>query len=100
MLVTNTLVIAEIVWTLESHYDLARGSVKEKILAILNTPGLEVVEGDILPQAISWYADKNVDFADAVNAAWMVARRLAIAYTFDHRHFSRLEGIRVQVPAK
>jgi uncharacterized protein len=100
VLVINSLVIAEIVWTLESYYGLARDSVKDKILAILNTPGLEAAEGDLLLQAISWYADKNVDFINAFNAAWLAARGLTVAYTFDHRHFSRLEGIRVQVPGE
>jgi predicted nucleic-acid-binding protein len=100
VLVINSLVIAEIVWTLESYYGLARDSVKSKILAILNTPGLEAAEGDLLLQAISWYADKNIDFIDAFNAAWLLARGLTTAYTFDHKHFSRLEGIRVQVPGE
>ncbi|RMF86682.1 MAG: hypothetical protein D6736_14535, partial [Nitrospinota bacterium] len=45
LLVTNSLVIAEIVWTLESFYGLTREAVKEKVLAILNTPGLEVGDG-------------------------------------------------------
>lgn len=98
VLVINSLVLAEIVWTLESYYGLARDGVKEKILAILNTPGLEAAEGDLLLQAISWYADKNIDFIDAVNAAWLMAQGLTVVYTFDQKHFSRLEGIQVQVP--
>jgi len=98
VLVVNSLVIAEIVWTLESYYGLARDSIKDKILAILNTPGLEAAEGDLLLQAIFWYADKNIDFIDAFNAAWMLAQGLATTYTFDRKHFSRVEGIEVQVP--
>ena len=98
ILVTNSLVIAEIVWTLESYYGLGRDSIKNKVLAILNTPGLEVAEGDLVLQAISWYADKNIDFIDAFNAAWLLAQGLTTACTFDHKHFSRLEGISVQAP--
>lgn len=98
VLVINSLVIAEIVWTLESYYGLARDSVKEKVLAILNTSGLEVVEGDLIVQAISWYADKGVDFIDAFNAAWLVKQGLTGIYTFDSKDFSRLEGIRIQIP--
>jgi predicted nucleic-acid-binding protein len=100
VLVINSLVIAEIVWTLESYYGLTRDSVKDKILAILNTPGIETAEGDLLLQAIFWYADKNIDFIDAFNAAWMLAEGLATTYTFDRRHFSRIEGIRVQTPGE
>jgi predicted nucleic-acid-binding protein len=100
VLVINSLVIAEIVWTLESHYGLARDSIKDKILAILSTPGLEAAEGDLLLQAIFWYADKNIDFIDAFNTAWLRTQGLTTAYTFDRKHFSRIEGIRVQVPGE
>ena len=98
ILVINSLVIAEIVWTLESYYGLARDSIKSKVLAILNTPGLEAFEGDLLVQAIFWYADMNIDFIDAYNAAWLLAQGLTTAYTFDRKHYSRIEGIQVQVP--
>lgn len=100
VLVINSLVIAEIVWTLESYYGLACASIKDKILAILNTPGIEAAEGDLLLQAIFWYADKNIDFIDAFNAAWMLAEGLATTYTFDRKHFSRIAGIEVQVPGE
>jgi predicted nucleic-acid-binding protein len=100
VLVINSLVIAEIVWTLESYYSLTRDSIKDKILAILNTPGIETAEGDLLLQAIFWYADKNIDFIDACNAAWLLAQELDTIYTFDRKHFSRIEGIKVQVPGE
>ena len=100
VLVINSLVIAEIVWTLESYYGLARDNIKNKILAILNTPGLEAAEGDLLLQAIFWYADKNIDFIDAFNTAWLLAQGLETTYTFDRKHLSRIEGIRVQVPGE
>src|SRR5512139_3583798 len=57
-LVTNSLVIAEVVWTLESFYRLTRDDIKAKVLAILNTPGLEIPDSDLALQAIAWYADK------------------------------------------
>jgi predicted nucleic-acid-binding protein len=100
VLVTNSLVIAEIVWTLESYYGLSRSSIKDKILAILNTPGLEAAEGDLLLEAIFWYEDKNIDFIDAFNGAWLLAQGLVTTYTFDRKHFSRIEGIKVQVPGE
>ena len=100
VLVINNMVVAEIVWTLESYYGLARDNVKDKILAILNTPGLEAADGDMLLQAISWYADKNVDFIDAFNAVWLLAHGVTVVSTFDHKHFSRFEGIRIQVPGR
>jgi predicted nucleic-acid-binding protein len=97
-LVTNSLVLAEIVWTLESFYRLSKEDVRSRVMAILNTPGLEVADGDILLQATHWYAEKNVDFIDAYNAAWMFNREIDTACTFDRKHFSRFENINIVVP--
>lgn len=98
LLVTNSLVIAEIVWTLESCYHLPPGAVQEKVLAILNTPGLDVLDGDLVLQAILWHVDKSVDFIDAYNASWMIEQGIKTVMTFDRKHFNRFEEIRVNVP--
>jgi len=97
-LVTTSMVMAEIVWTLESFYKLERPDIQSKILAILNTPGLEVAEGDLVLQAILWYVEKNVDFIDAYNAAWMLNQGITTACTFDNKHFTRFERIEVREP--
>jgi predicted nucleic-acid-binding protein len=96
---TNPMVIAEIVWTLESYYGLSKESVQEKILAISNTPGLEIVDGDLVLQAIHWYVEKNIDFIDAYNAAWMLDKGITRACTFDKKHFSRIDGIATVIPS-
>jgi len=97
-LVTNVLVLAEIIWTLESYFHLPAVEIKEKALAIVNTPGLQVADSDLILQAVVWYADRNVDFIDAFNAAWMQSQGLEVVCTFDRKHFSRLEGIKVLIP--
>jgi uncharacterized protein len=99
-LVTTSLVIAEIVWTLASFYGLSRQQIRDRILAILSTPGLEVAEFDLLIEAATNYADKNVDFIDAYNAAWMQQQQLRLAYTFDRKHFSRFESLTVKTPGE
>ena len=98
--IVNSLVIAEIVWTLESYYELPREDIQNKILAILNTPGVDVEYGDIVLQAIFWYVDKRVDYIDAFNAAWMLSQDIQACCTYDRRHFSRLEGISILVPGE
>ena len=97
-LVTNSLVIAEILWTLESYYHLTPLEVQDKILAILNTPGLEVVDGDLVIQAVLWHIEKSVDFIDAYNAAWMIDQGVRSVFTFDRKHFGRFEEIEVMPP--
>jgi predicted nucleic acid-binding protein len=42
--------------------------------------------------ALSWYAGKNIDFADALIAVNMGRRGLAEIFRFDE-HFDRLPGI-------
>ncbi|HOG47363.1 MAG TPA: type II toxin-antitoxin system VapC family toxin [Anaerolineae bacterium] len=100
ILTTHSIVIAEIVWTLESYYGLTRDDIKEKVLAILNTPGLEVADGDLVLQAITWYPDKHVDLIDAYCAAWSLAQGVQMVYTFDRKHFSRFDGLAMAVPGQ
>jgi predicted nucleic-acid-binding protein len=97
-LVTTGMVIAEIVWTLESYYELDKKEIQIMVLGILNTEGLEVIDSDLVLQAIVPYADKNVDFIDAFNAAWMVKNDVDKIYTFDQKHFNRFEGITAELP--
>ncbi len=97
-LVTTGIVIAEIVWTLESYYKLDKKEIQAMVLGILNTDGLEVIDSDLVLQAIVPYADKNVDFIDAFNAAWMVKNDVDKIYTFDQKHFNRFEGIKAELP--
>jgi len=100
MLVSNSMVVAEIVWTLESFYHLPRTEIRDKVVAILNSPGLEIADGDLLLQATADYVDQNVDFIDAYNRAWAIQQGVKKVYTFDQRHFSRLAGITVVVPGE
>jgi predicted nucleic-acid-binding protein len=97
-LVTTSLVIAEIIWTLESYYRVPKPEIQDKVLAILNTPGLVVDGADLLQQAAVWYAEKNTDFIDAYNVAWMMKHNVEKAFTFDQKHFKRFEGIDAQLP--
>ena len=97
-LITNSMVIAEIVWTLESYYERERQDIQNKVLAILNTSGLEIAESNLILKAIIWYAEKNVDFIDAYNAAWMEQKGVEKIYTFDQKHFGRLDNVEAIKP--
>jgi len=91
-LVTTVLTVAEIVWVLESVYELDRSSIRAKVVAILGLPGLTVEDQEILLQAIVWYEEENVDFADCYSAAWMEHHGFEEVYTFD-QDFDRFEGL-------
>ena len=97
-LITTSMVIAEVVWTLESFYKETNENIQQMVLSFLNTPGLEVDNGKLVIRALRWYVDKNIDFIDAYNAAWMETHEINTIYTFDQNHFSRIEGLAVLVP--
>ena len=92
------MVIAELMWTLESYYRLPSMDILDKVFAMLNTPGLEVAGEEMILSAITCYAEKNVDFIDAYNAAWLVEYGLDTVCTFDRKHFARFDGIKVLIP--
>ncbi len=97
-LITNGMVVAEIVWTLESYYELERDDIQNKVLAILNTPGLELPDSNLILKSIIWYVEKDVDFIDAYNAAWMELKGIEKIYTFDQKHFARFDDVEVIKP--
>ena len=97
-LVINVTIIAEIVWVLSSVFKIDAPQIREHIWAILNHPGIEVAESDLISQAIDAHVAKNIDFIDAYNAYWIKSNQMQSVYTFDQRHFSRIDGLTVQVP--
>jgi predicted nucleic acid-binding protein len=99
-LVTSALVVAEVVWTLGSFYKRSKAQVRDAVLAICHTPGLDVEDADALVQAAEWHAELNVDFADAAHAAWMRSRGIAEVVTFNLKHFKRFDGLTPREPSQ
>ncbi|WP_240319230.1 PIN domain-containing protein [Deinococcus wulumuqiensis] len=52
------------------------------LLQLLRLPGVEAVEGEVVRSALSLYAEKNVDFADAYLAALAQEKGLSVG-SFD-----------------
>ena len=92
------MVLAEVVWVLESFYRLSRTGVQERAMAIVSMDGLTLPEADIIGEALVDYREKNIDFIDSYNACWMRTRNLDCIVTFDRGHLSRIDGISVYVP--
>ena len=92
-LLTSTLVIFEIVWTLESFYKVEKSEIVEKVLGILNLPNLEVEKAEILLQALILWKDENIDFADAYNYCFLLGESVDCIYSYD-KHFDRLLSIK------
>jgi len=97
-LTTSVLVIAEIVWTLESFYRLEKTDIADKVQKILNTPGLECAETSVILHALEFYAGANVDFIDAFHVFWLRQRSQTRVATYDRKHFARAAWIEVVEP--
>jgi len=94
-LVTSEMVIAEIIWVLDSYYGFLKEEVKDVIKSLLHTKGLKVMNANLIEEAIERYKDDNMEFIDAYNGCLMKKRGYKRVATFDKRHFKRLEGIEV-----
>jgi predicted nucleic acid-binding protein len=97
-LLTNLMVVAELVWTLESYYGLPRPEISQKLALILNTPNLEIPERQRILKALALYGEKNIDFADAYNAHFAKEQGVTSIFTYDKRHFDRIEWMKRAEP--
>jgi predicted nucleic-acid-binding protein len=94
-LATSLLVIAEIIWTLESFYKLEKPDIAAKVEKILNTPNLDCPETPLLFMALDLYVQANIDFVDAYNAFHMRDRGLTQLLTYDRKHFARVPWVQI-----
>lgn len=97
-LVTAEIVVAEVVWVLESAYGLSNTAIAPLVRGILATPGLEVMGADLVAQAIEYYESKNIDFLDGYIAAVMEKRGITDIYSFDKKHIARIDRISRREP--
>lgn len=81
-LLIPSVVAAECVFTLKSFYKLTRAEVATALLQLLKLPNVSAVDGEVVKQALSFYAEKNVDFADAYLAALAQEKGQSVA-SFD-----------------
>jgi predicted nucleic-acid-binding protein len=95
---TSLLVVAEMVWTLESYYELEAVDVADKISKILNTPNLACPEAPTIRQALDLYVEANIDFIDAYHACALRAEGDTRIVTFDRKHFKRVDWLEIEEP--
>ena len=93
-LVTAELVIAEVVWVLESAYGLKSNEIAPMIKAILGTPGLEVTNKALVGKALNHYLVYNIDFIDGYIVALMERMNIPEVYSFDKKHLQKVTKIR------
>ena len=97
-LLIPSVVIAELVWVLQSFYRLDRSEIAPLLNAILHTRGVEVGDKALVSEAIALYRDGTQDFIDAWIVAYAKTAGARSVYTFDRKHFKGIEDIETLHP--
>jgi predicted nucleic acid-binding protein len=92
VLVVLPVIVAELVYTLESFYGMRRKEVAAQLLSFLQSRGIEAVESARVADALTRCRDLNAHFADAYLAASSVELENPIA-SFD-RDFDKFSDVR------
>lgn len=93
------LVLAEIVWVLESYYGLDRKTIREKVEKVLNTRNLECAGREIVLNALALYEEKGIDYADAYNACILKINAITEVYSYD-KHYDRVDWLKRIEPGR
>lgn len=97
-LMTTEMVIAEVVWVLESFYKLTNSAIGPMVKAILATPGLEVINGSLVEKAVEQYMEQNIDFIDGYILAVMDRYNVSEIFSYDKKHLARITPIQRKEP--
>ena len=92
------LILAEVVYVLESYYEVARHQIAETLRAILAFRAIRVVDAALLHRAVELYDVHRLDFADAYLVATAERTGIGVVASFD-RGLDRVGTIRREEPA-
>lgn len=90
-IVIPSVIIAELIWVLESFYKMEASEISQLVGSILNTPGIDTQDRNILREALKIYENKGRDFVDAWIVEFARERNIKTIYTFDKRHFKETD---------
>jgi predicted nucleic acid-binding protein len=93
VLLTSDMVIAELIWTLNSFYKVPKDEIIEKVTIIINTPNLKVPNKKLLSEVLVLFGQENIDYIDAYNAVFMKNNGCAQIFSYD-KDFDRIENIK------
>jgi predicted nucleic acid-binding protein len=92
------LVVAEVVYVLESFYEVPRARVAELVRAILAFPAVVVLDPAMLLRALEVYETARLDFAEAYLVAQAERSDVGVVASFD-RAIDRVGTVRRLEPA-
>ena len=92
------LVVAELVYVLESFYEVPRERVAELVRAVIAFPAIVVLDSAMLLRALEVYETARLDFAEAYLVAQAERSGLLVVASFD-RAIDRVATVRRLEPA-
>ena len=92
------LIVAEVVYVLESFYEVERQRVAELVRAVIGFPAMLVVDEPLLLRALEVYEVDRLDFAEAYLVASAEASGVELVASFD-RDLDRMPTIRRSEPS-
>jgi predicted nucleic-acid-binding protein len=93
-----SIVIAELVWVLESFYKMMADDITGLVEAILNTPGVDTQDKLVIKGALKLYRSKKIDLIDGWIIEFAKAKGAKRIYTFDKKHFRDAEEVDIVSP--
>lgn len=88
----HPIIIAELIWTLESYYEYSEKKITEVMLQLVKAKGVVVPDKEVIVGTLHDYKEKNVDFINAYLTQYANKQNPLTIYTLDKKHFSRLSG--------
>ncbi|MCK9420799.1 MAG: type II toxin-antitoxin system VapC family toxin [Nitrospirae bacterium] len=92
---TSELVIAEIVWVLDSFYGFSRKEITGVLSILLSSKNLKIANHARMNIAVDLYSEGTLDFIDAYNIAYMQSKKYSRVATFDLKHYKKAVGITI-----
>lgn len=89
---TSLLVVAEIVWVLDSFYHFSREKIITALQSLLEFPNLEVEQAPIIREALRFFGKRGNDFLDCYNYAKAIQRGTTRIASFD-ADWDRFKGV-------
>lgn len=93
-----SIVIAELVWVLESFYKMIADDITGLVEAILITPGVDTQDKSVIKGALKLYCSKKIDLIDAWIIEFTKVKGAKRIYTFDKKHFRDAEEVEIASP--
>jgi predicted nucleic-acid-binding protein len=87
------VIVAEVVYVLESFYEVERARVAELVRAVIGFPAIVVIDAPLLLRALEVYELERIDFAEAYLVASAEASGVGAIASFD-RSIDRVSTVR------